>query len=173
MEAPLDTNDTNGRISQMNQEIINNLNKGTFKRAIIKQDWRTYSMFPYQSLDGGTQNKPHGIVIHETANPNSTIEGEISYMDRNWKNAFVHAFIDKNQIIEIHDPSYGAWGAGREANKYFIHIELVEHVGNRTDFMKSVLNDPYYAATKLYQFDLELSKPNKKKGYFWNDLESS
>lgn len=148
----------------MNQEIINNVTKGVFKRATIKQDWRTYSMFPYQTLNGSTQNKPHGIVIHETANPNSTIDNEIAYMDRNWRSAFVHAFVDQSKIIEIHDPSYGAWGAGREANKYFMHIELVEHPNDRTAFMKSVLNDAYYAATKLYQFGLTPSRPSKKKG---------
>lgn len=152
------------RRSSMNQEIINNVTEGIFKRATIKQDWRTYSMFPYQTLNGSTQNKPHGIVIHETANPNSTIENEIAYMDRNWRNAFVHAFVDQSKIIEIHDPSYGAWGAGREANKYFMHIELVEHPNDRTAFMKSVLNDAYYAATKLYQFGLTPSRPSKKKG---------
>ncbi|MHC5268660.1 N-acetylmuramoyl-L-alanine amidase [Enterococcus sp. LJL98] len=164
VEAPVDTSNARSRSSKMNQEIINNVNNGTFKKAKIKEDWREYSMFPYQSLNGGTQNKPHGIVIHETANPKSTIEGEISYMDRNWRNAFVHAFVDQSQIIEIHDPSYGAWGAGREANKYFLHIELVEHPDNRTAFMKSVLNDAYYAASKLAQFDLEPSRPKKKKG---------
>lgn len=152
------------RNSIINKEIINNVRNGNFKRASIKKDWRTYSMFPYKSLDGGTQNKPHGIVIHETANPTSTIEGEISYMDRNWRNAFVHAFVDQNNIIEIHDPSYGAWGAGRIANQYFLHIELVEHIGDRTAFMKSILNDAHYAASKLYQFGLIPSRPSKKTG---------
>ena len=165
------------RYSSINQEIINNLNKGVFKRATIIKDWRTYSMFPYKTLSGGTQNKPHGIVIHETANPNSTIYGEISYMDRNWKNAFVHAFVDQDNIIEIHDPSYGAWGAGRIANQYFMHVELVEHIGNKTAFMKSILNDAYYAASKLHEFGLSPSRPSKNKndvsGTVWSHNEVS
>lgn len=163
--------------SKINQEIINNVNKGIFKRAKIVEDWRTYSMFPYKSLDGGTQNIPQGIVIHETANPNSSIYGEISYMDRNWRNAFVHAFVDKDNIIEIHDPSYGAWGAGRIANQYFMHVELVEHVGNRTAFMQSILNDAHYVASKLYQFGLVPSRPTKNKndisGTIWSHHEVS
>lgn len=175
--APPEETNLYMRKSSINQEIISNLNKGTFKRATIKKEWRTYSMFPYLSLSGQEQNKPHGIVIHETANPNSTIFGEISYMDRNWQSAFVHAFVDQSNIIEIHDPSYGAWGAGKIANKYFIHIELVEHIGNRTAFMKSLLNDAHYAATKLYQFGLKPSRPSKRKndisGTIWSHHEVS
>ncbi|MHC5374810.1 GBS Bsp-like repeat-containing protein, partial [Enterococcus sp. LJL120] len=155
--------------SVINNEIISNVASGVFKRPSIKQDWRTYSMFPYET------NRPLGIVVHETANPNSTIEGEIAYMDRNWQNAFVHAFADQNQVIEIHDPSYGAWGAGRIANKYFIHVELVEHVGNRTAFMKSLLNDAYYIAVKLQQFGLTPSRPsgikNDVSGTIWSHAE--
>ena len=38
--------------------------------------------------------------MHDTANDNSTIEGEINYMRNNYTNAFVHAFVDGNRIIE-------------------------------------------------------------------------
>jgi bifunctional autolysin len=41
--------------------------------------------------------KPEGIVVHDTANDNSTIEGEINYMRNNYTNAFVHAFVDGNR----------------------------------------------------------------------------
>nr|WP_216682664.1 hypothetical protein [Enterococcus innesii] len=53
---------------------------------------------------------PTGVVIHETANSNSTIQNEIAYMKRNWQNAFVHAFVDHNNIIEIHPTDYYSWG---------------------------------------------------------------
>ena len=44
--------------------------------------------------------KPEGIVVHDTANDNSTIDGEINYMKNNYNSAFVHAFVDGNRIIE-------------------------------------------------------------------------
>lgn len=163
--------------SGMNKEIIRQFENGSFKLATIKKDWRQYELFRYRTLDeSGEQAKPNGIVIHETANPNSTIWGEIAYMDSHWDNAFVHAFVDENNIIEIHDPSYGAWGAGRIANRYFMHVELVEH-GNQTAFMKSIMNNAYYMAMKLDQFGLTPSapsgKPNDKSGTLWSHAEVS
>ncbi len=165
------------RAGGLNQEIIYNTERGVFTRPEIKIDWRTYKMFPYKNLAGEEVNTPLGIVIHETANAKSTIWNEIDYMDRNWTSAFVHAFVDQGNIVEIHDPSYGAWGAGKVANQYFIHIELVEHPGNRTAFMKSVLNDAHYAAQKLHQFGLTPSRPSgvygDPKGTIWSHHEVS
>lgn len=165
------------RAGGLNQEIIYNAERGVFTRPEIKIDWRTYKMFPYKNLVGEDVNTPLGIVIHETANDKSTIWNEIAYMDRNWTSAFVHAFVDQGNIVEIHDPSYGAWGAGKVANQYFIHIELVEHPGNRTAFMKSVLNDAHYAAQKLHQFGLTPSRPSgvygDPKGTIWSHHEVS
>ena len=165
------------RAGGLNQEIIYNAEHGIFTRPEIKIDWRTYSMFPYKDLAGKNVNAPLGIVIHETANAKSTIWNEIDYMDRNWTSAFVHAFVDQGNIVEIHDPSYGAWGAGKVANQYFIHIELVEHPGNRTAFMKSVLNDAHYAARKLHQFGLTPSRPSgvygDPNGTIWSHHEVS
>ena len=43
--------------------------------------------------------KPEGIVVHDTANDNSTIEGEINYMRNNYTNAFVHAFVDDEIVL--------------------------------------------------------------------------
>ena len=34
------------------------------------------------------------IVVHETANPNDSIWGEINYEKAHYNNAFVHAFVD-------------------------------------------------------------------------------
>lgn len=163
--------------SGMNQEIIKQFESGSFKLATIQKNWREYELFRYRTLDdSGEQAKPNGIVIHETANPNSTIWGEIAYMDSHWENAFVHAFVDENNIVEIHDPSYGAWGAGRIANRYFMHVELVEH-GNRTSFMKSIMNNAYYMAMKLDQFGLTPSAPsgkaNDNSGTLWSHAEVS
>lgn len=163
--------------SGLNQEIIANVEQGIFKRPATKLDWRTYSLFPYKNFAGESVNAPSGIVIHETANSNSTIWNEIAYMDNNWTSAFVHAFVDQDNIVEIHDPSCGAWGAGKIANQYYIHIELVEHPGDKTAFMKSLLNDAHYAAEKLLQFGLTPSRPSGKlndpSGTIWSHHEVS
>lgn len=163
--------------SGTNAAIIKNFENGTYKLATIQKSWREYEMFPYQTLDNkGTQYKPSGIVIHETANPSSTIWGEIAYMDSHWENAFVHAFVDENNIIETHDPRYGGWGAGRIANRYFMHVELVEH-STRNSFMKSIMNNAYYMAMKLDQFGLTPSAPSGKandtSGTLWSHAEVS
>lgn len=107
--------------------------------------------------------KPRGIVIHETANPNSTIWNEIAYMSNNYNSAFVQTFADANNIIEIHPTDYAAWGCGPNGNPYFVQIELVEH-NNRTDFYKSVNNQAYYAAHILKRYNLTPSRASGGKG---------
>lgn len=162
---------------RMNQEIIANYENGKFKLAQIIQNWREYELFRYRNLaNTKDQAAPNGIVVHETANANSNIWAEINYMDQHWETAFVHAFVDSGNIIEIHDPTYAAWGAGKIANKYFLHVELVEH-SNRTEFMKSILNDAYYMAVKLDQFGLVPSRPsgmkNDPSGTIWSHKDVS
>ena len=97
--------------------------------------------------------RPEGIVAHETANRNSTIHGEIGYMTRNKDNAFVHAFVDADHIIEVAPTEYLAWGAGPVANERFMHVELVEH-NNREQFVKSINNYAAYLANMLYRYKL-------------------
>ncbi|SES88057.1 SH3-like domain-containing protein [Oceanobacillus limi] len=97
--------------------------------------------------------KPEGVVAHETANNSSTITGEISYMTRNYKNAFVHAFVDDDRVIEIHPTKYASWGAGRYANERFIHVELVR-VHTFNEFARSVNNYATYIASLLHKHDL-------------------
>jgi|GEM_PF-4437816 len=97
--------------------------------------------------------RPEGIVAHETANQNSTIHGEIGYMTRNKDNAFVHAFVDADHIIEVAPTEYLAWGAGPVANERFMHVELVEH-NNREQFVKSINNYAAYLANMLYRYKL-------------------
>lgn len=112
--------------------------------------------------------KPEGVVAHETANNNSTITGEISYMSRNHKNAFVHAFVDGSRIIEVHPTDRGAWGAGRFANERFIHVELVR-VHNFDDFARSINNYADYLAENLYDYSLGVtSAESSGKGSLWS-----
>src|SRR5699024_2733281 len=96
---------------------IKNKNVTTSK---VKYDHNPdFAQFNYRNGNGQAE----GVVAHETANNHSTIEQEIRYMGRNHENAFVHAFIDHSNIIEIHPTDLGAWGAGRYANERFVHVE--------------------------------------------------
>lgn len=74
--------------------------------TITKSIW---SGFPKNKYRYG---KPEGVVVHETANPNSTIYNEIAYMQRNYQSAFVHTFVDGSRIINIANPNYLSWGRG-------------------------------------------------------------
>ena len=56
------------------------------------------------------------VVVHETANPNDSIYGEINFEKQHYNNAFVHAFVDGNNIIEVSSTDREAWGAGYPAN---------------------------------------------------------
>ena len=112
--------------------------------------------------------KVEGVVAHETANSNSTITGEIAFMSTNHKNAFVHAFVDHNRIIEIHPPELGAWGGGRYANQRYVHVELVR-VHSFADFAKSINNYSDYIASLLYKYNLGLDNADPDgEGTLWS-----
>lgn len=137
------------------------------KLPIAKQEDRHLSFLPkftYRNGLGGVE----GVVAHETANPNSTIEQEISWMSRNYKNAFVHAFVDHNHIIEVHPTDYAAWGAGPVANQRFVHVELVE-VKTFDQFARSIQNYTSYIASVLVKYDLGVtSAESSGKGSLWS-----
>lgn len=107
-------------------------------------------------------------MIHETANPNSTITSEIAYMKAHYQNAFVHSFVDHGRVINIANPNYLCWTAGAVAKNYFIQVELVrEH--SLDAFAHSISNDAYYMAQLLVHYRL---KPNLAehdgKGTIWS-----
>lgn len=137
------------------------------KLSTVKITYDYKSFFPKFNYRNG-YGKPEGVVAHETANDGSTIFGEISYMSRNYQNAFVHAFVDSSHIIEIHPTEYGAWGAGRFANERFIHVELVrEHSFDK--FARSINNYAYYIASLLYKYNLGVKSAEKDgKGTLWS-----
>ncbi|MBC1235185.1 peptidoglycan recognition protein family protein [Listeria booriae] len=105
--------------------------------------------------------KPSMIVLHETANSSATIENEVSYMSRNWQNAFVHAFVSDSKIIEVADTNYTAWGAGASANRYAIHVELVRK-GNFTKAYHNWLEAAVYYAK---QYDIPMAFNEGKTGF--------
>lgn len=120
------------------------IKKHNIKPAKIKEDSRIDNLPKYSYKSG----KYVGVVIHETANPNSTLDGEVNYMYNHWQNAFVHAYTDYKEIRQTAPADYLAWGAGANANPYFYQIELVR--AHSTDqFAKSVNNQAYLAAYEL------------------------
>ncbi len=66
------------------------------------------------------------IIAHETANGNSTIDGEVSYMKRNASNAFVTHFVGGGgRIIQTAPVGKVCWGAGATANSWsYAQVEL-------------------------------------------------
>ncbi|WP_029276826.1 GW dipeptide domain-containing protein [Carnobacterium jeotgali] len=135
----------------------------------ITKQFTQFPKFDYRNGNGQAE----GIVIHETANKNSTIHGEIAYMRQNYENAFVHAFVDKDNIIQIHPADYAVWGAGKQANPRFYQIELVEH-NTFHQFAQSVNNDAFLIANMLHYFDLAPSRATKEgSGTVWTHDEVS
>ncbi|KRK96941.1 N-acetylmuramoyl-L-alanine amidase family 2 protein [Secundilactobacillus odoratitofui DSM 19909 = JCM 15043] len=126
-----------------------------------------WSGFPKNAYRHGV-GKPEGVVVHETANPNSTIYNEIAYMKANYNNAFVHSFVDATHIIDIANTNYLAWGVGFPGNARFVQFEQVE-VHSKSAFAHEVSNAAWYTAYLLHQYGL---KPNRAdydgKGTVWS-----
>ncbi|MDG0821521.1 glucosaminidase domain-containing protein [Staphylococcus equorum] len=133
---------------QVNSSLNDYIRNNNFVAPTYEQD--IASFLPQYSYRYG---KPEGIVLHETANDNSTITGEINYMKNNYNSAFVHAYIDGDRIIETANTDYLAWGAGPAANDRFIHVELV-HTHDYDSFARSINNYADYAATNLLYYGL-------------------
>ena len=114
--------------------------------------------------------KPEGVVIHETATPGASAWDEVTYFNREWRNAqtYVHAFADANHILQIHDTDYGVWGAGPWANSRMVQIELCQE--NTWDaFARSVNNQAYFTAVMLKKYGLTPSLADGKGyGTIWS-----
>lgn len=121
--------------------INNYIKKHNIKPAKIKEDARIDNLPKYSYKSG----KYLGVAIHETANPYSTLDGEVNFMYNNWQNAFVHGYTDYKEIRQTAPADYLAWGAGANANPFFYQIELVR--AHSTDqFARSVNNQAYLTA---------------------------
>ncbi|MEW4236894.1 N-acetylmuramoyl-L-alanine amidase [Bacillus thuringiensis] len=77
---------------------------------------------PYRNGIGAYE----GVVAHSTATPEAPAINIQKYESRTWRNAFVHYAVDWNETIQIASTNYIAYGAGSEANKRFVHVELCE-----------------------------------------------
>lgn len=115
--------------------------------TITKNIWSGFPKLNYRN------KHPEGVVVHETANPNSTIYNEITYMKRNYENAFVHTFVDASHIINIANPNYLSWGSGPMGNARYVQFEQVE-VHSKAAFASELNNAAYYTAYVLKQYGL-------------------
>lgn len=141
------------------QDVNTYIDNNNIEPAKIVQDSRMKNLPKYNYKSG----KFIGVVIHETANPNSTIDGEVNYMYNNYNNAFVHAYAGSDKIIQTAPSDYLAWGAGANANPYFYQIELTR--SNTFDgFAKSVNNQAYLTAKMLKQNGLQPSLADNNQG---------
>ncbi|CZQ94501.1 LysM peptidoglycan-binding domain-containing protein [Trichococcus ilyis] len=79
------------------------------------------------------------IIAHESGNPNNTgpnsLENEVSYMQRNWQNAFVSHWVGGGgKIIQVANTGKVQWGVGPKANGYaYAQVELAR-TNSRTIF---------------------------------------
>lgn len=147
---------------KMNNEINSYLTQSGLPHAkITKQISSIFEQRGYSTLSGN----PHGVVIHDTGNENSTISSEVSYMKQNYSSTrvFVHTFIDNQQIINIADTKYMAEGAGPYANPYFVQFEM-PHEYTAASFANQLGNAAYYTAYILKQNNLPVTKGTKDGG---------
>lgn len=131
------------------------------------------STFPYKQGYRQGVGRPEGIVIHETAEPTWTAATTVAKMNKEWKSksSYVHAVVDATAIDKMENTDYKTWGAGAVANARFISIELAESK-NQTDFVKSVNNLAYYAATLLRQYNLRPDlATNDGLGTIWSHYD--
>ncbi|WP_426401833.1 glucosaminidase domain-containing protein [Mammaliicoccus lentus] len=149
----------------VNSSINNQIRNNNYTVPKYVEDFSSHiPKIPYINGVG----KPEGIVAHETANPNSTIHNEIAYMKNNYESAFVHAYVDDNNIIEVAPTDYLAWGAGAQANPRFIHVELVRVYGSDR-FARSINNYADYIATNLAYYGLSLDSAERDGvGTLWS-----
>ena len=112
--------------------------------------------------------RPEGVVIHASANPNASIDSEISYMAKNYKNAFTHAWAGHDKIIEIANTNYACWGAGGVANKRFVQIEMTEDKRlTKQQKIQVVDHAAYWAAVQLIYYGLPCTDASKGSGTVW------
>lgn len=161
------TDDPNGngnyidyRINNLYASLTYNMQANVINRFILNNrighaGIQTHYVIPqvtgaYNTATG----KPTMVVVHETANPNDSIWGEINYEQTHYNNAFVHAFVDGNNIIEISPTDREAWGCCYPGNGYAVQFEQVEVYG-RDNFARELANAAYYAAYNIVKYQMQ------------------
>ena len=133
--------------NRVNAYIVNNrLGHATIQQHyVIPQVTGAYT--------GTSDGKPNLVVVHETANPNDSLQGEVNYEAQTYNNAFVHAFIDGNAIVKISPTTREAWGAAYPANGRAVQFEQVEVYG-AANFARQLANAAYYTAYNLAKYQM-------------------
>ena len=131
----------------------------------------TYDYVIPQNVTGSysrtSDGKPDMVIVHETANPNDSIQGEINYERNTYRNAFVHAFVDNNNIIQISDTDHEAWGAAYPANGRAVQFEQVEVYG-KDAFAHELMNAAYYTAFIMKKYNMVPSLASNGNGTLWS-----
>ncbi len=106
-----------------------------------------------------------GVVIHEVGVDHQSLQQWVDNMYKTYTTAFVHAFVDNNEIHITAPSEYYVWGCGAKANPYFYQIEVVR-MYTFEDFAKSVNNQAWLAAYMLKQNGIPpiLADDNEGKG---------
>ncbi|WP_265488808.1 N-acetylmuramoyl-L-alanine amidase family protein [Lactobacillus sp. PV034] len=118
---------------------------------------------------------PEGIVVHETNKPNISAQEWADKFNENWKSnqTYVHAFVDKSQVVQIAPTNKTVWGSGYYGNQRFIQVELCEE-NTEQDFAQSIQNDATYIAKLLHQYNLKPSLADGKgNGTIWSHHDVS
>ena len=138
----------------------------------IRQDYKIPTGVAGNYRNG--YKKPEGVVIHASANPNAGVDSEISYMAKNYKNAFTHAWAGHDKIIEISNTHYACWGAGGVANKRFVQIEMTEDKRlTKKQKLQVVDRAAYWAAVQLVYYGLPCKDASKGSGTVWGHTHVS
>lgn len=144
----LATNTKTVHASSINDYIISN----KIQPATIQNQEGTFNVWSgYRNGVG----HPEGVVVHETSENNVNAEQFAQRFNANWPTlqTYVHAFVDDQRILNIHNTDYTVWGAGPTANARFVQVELCR-VDSYDAFARSLANDAYYIASKLIQYNL-------------------
>ena len=103
--------------------------------------------------------KPTWVVVHSSGNPNASLESEISYMSRNYRNAYTQSWAGHNKIVEIANTDYPAWGAGRTANKYAVQIEVTEDKRlSKSQKLQAIDREAFWVAVQCAYYNIPLNK---------------
>ena len=125
-----------------------------FKYEII-QDYK----IPNGKAGRFAAGKPTWVVVHSSGNPNASLESEISYMSRNYRNAYTQCWAGHNKIVEIANTDYRCWGAGRTANKYAVQIEVTEDKRlSKAQKLQAIDREAFWVAVQCAYYGIPLSK---------------
>lgn len=155
----------NVQANAINAYIVNN----HLQHAQIKT--QIWSGYPTDDMNYAT-GAPQGVVIHETATYNDSIQGEMNYAMNHYENAFVHSYVSDSQIINVANTDLKCWGSGAQGNTRFVQFEQIE-VHSKSAFAYEINNAAYYTAYLLREYDLTPELCVSGNGTVWSHHDVS